>query len=199
MDYIKKNFESLLGLSGFSENLLTNHFRLYEGYVKNTNNLLEILEKTDQTSPLYTYLKHRFAWEFNGMRLHELYFENIEKTPKTIDSFPLFYEEINRQFGSFSHWEKDFRSTGSLRGIGWTLLVFDPASHRLFNIWVNEHDGGHLLNTVPLLVMDVFEHAFMLDYGIDRSKYIESFFQQISWEKVSNRFKEISSILGIPV
>jgi Fe-Mn family superoxide dismutase len=84
-------------------------------------------------------------------------------------------------------WEKDFRAMGAMRGVGWVILYYDGLSERLFNIWVNEHDGGHLAGAVPLLVIDVFEHAFMLDYGIKRADYIETFFRSIDWVTVEKR------------
>ena len=77
-----------------------------------------------------------------------------------------------------------------MRGIGWTILCYDPQSKHCFNIWIDEHDKGHLATTHPLLIMDVFEHAFMLDYGLKRADYIESFFKAIDWNVVEERFEK---------
>jgi Fe-Mn family superoxide dismutase len=93
-------------------------------------------------------------------------------------------------FGSLENWERDFRATGALRGIGWVILYYDSAAGRLFNVWVNEHDVGHLSGAFPILVMDVFEHAFMIDYGLKRADYIEAFFKAIDWSSVAKRFSE---------
>ena len=86
-------------------------------------------------------------------------------------------------------WEKDFRASGIMRGIGWVVLVYDKESDQLMNSWINEHDVGFLAGTIPLLVMDVFEHAYMGDYDIKRLDYIEAFFPIIDWKKVSQRFE----------
>ncbi|MFH1376628.1 MAG: superoxide dismutase [Candidatus Woesearchaeota archaeon] len=193
MTYKSKEFNSLLGIKGFSEGLLQNHFRLYQGYVANTNKLSEILstlsKEGKQGTPEYAELKRRFGWEFNGMRLHELYFENMSKTSKKPKNSVLL-KEIEEEFGSFEEWEKDFKAVGALRGIGWVVLFYDPIGEKLFNAWINEHDLGHLTGATPLLVLDVFEHAFMLDYGLNRKDYIDKFFDIINWQIVEKRFKK---------
>ncbi len=192
--YQIQDFKHLLGLSGFSDALLTNHFTLYEGYVNNTNKLAEKLAgmiAADQTAtPEYAELKRRFGWEWNGMRLHELYFGNMVQNQQHMED-GLLYRKIVEQFGSVEAWEKDFRAAGAMRGIGWVILYYDAQADRLFNEWINEHDGGHLSGATPLLVMDVFEHAFMLDYGIKRADYINAFFGAIDWKKVSERFEGV--------
>ncbi len=185
MTYEPKNFENLLGTKGFSDQLLKNHFTLYQGYVTNTNKLSDALsaltkEGKSQT-PEYAELRRRFGWEFNGMRLHEHYFGNMIKGGKAIDSNTNLYKKIVKEFGSYENWEKDFRATGAMRGIGWVVLYLDPMSGRLFNVWINEHDVGHLCGSTPLIVMDVFEHAYMTDYGLKRADYIEAFFKAIDW------------------
>jgi Fe-Mn family superoxide dismutase len=191
--YQIQDFKHLLGLQGLSDALLTNHFTLYEGYVNNTNKLMEKLAgmvAADQVAtPEYAELKRRFGWEWNGMRLHELYFGNMTKTQVHTEGGAL-HKKVIEQFGSAEAWEKDFRATSAMRGIGWVILAYDAQTDTLFNEWINEHDGGHLSGTVPVLVMDVFEHAFMLDYGIKRADYIETFFRSIDWEVVSGRYDQ---------
>ncbi len=194
MAYEPKSFENLLGTPGFSDQLLQNHFTLYQGYVNNTNKLsetLNILLKEDKTAtPEYAELKRRFGWEFNGMRLHEYYFGNMSKTSKKLAPDSKLVQKLIVDFGSYENWEKDFRAVGAMRGIGWVILYHDPQANRLFNIWVNEHDVGHFAGATPLLVMDVFEHAYMLDYGLKRADYIEAFFKAIDWKTVTERFNE---------
>lgn len=200
--YEAQNFSHLLGTPGFSDNLLKTHFGLYEGYVKNTNALsarLQELLKEDKTGPgEYAELKRRFGWEYNGMRLHELYFENMATKSASGASWQAnggaempadskLKNLIEKSFGSMENWKKDFVSTGALRGIGWAVLVYDKKSDQLFNVWINEHDVGHLAGAVPLLVMDVFEHAFMLDYGVKRADYITAFMNAVDWSKVEER------------
>ncbi len=190
--YVAKDFKYLLGFPGLSDALLTNHFALYEGYVANTNKLndaLVELEKSDKfATPEFAEMNRRFGWEFNGMRLHELYFGNLTKTGVALGSGSL-KESLEKEWGSLDMWEKDFRSMGSMRGIGWVVLYYDAVSGRLFNVWINEHDGGHLAGATPLLVMDVFEHAFVLDYGLKKIEYIEAFMKGIDWSVVEKRLQ----------
>lgn len=189
-----KKYAHLLGLAGFSDALLTNHFTLYEGYVVNVNKIAErlatIASSNEPLTPEYAELKRRFGWEWNGMRLHELYFDNLSKTATALQNTTLT-QHIIQDFGSVTLWEKDFRATGGLRGIGWAIVVFDKETGKLSNLWVNEHDMGYLAGTVPLLIMDVFEHAYMLDYGIKRAEYIDTFFRSIDWAAVESRFVKI--------
>jgi len=192
MAYTGRDFSKLIGMEGFSEALLKNHFTLYQGYVTNTNKLLDSLDrmlKDGQTSAAeFAELKRRLGWEFNGMRLHEYYFENlggkggIQKDGKIATKLAAY-------FGSYESWEKDFRATGAMRGIGWVVLYQDTLSGKLINFWVNEHDVAHPAGCNPVLIMDVFEHAFMLDYGLKRADYIEAFFRNIDWTAVESRLK----------
>ena len=187
------NFDRLLGTQGFSDTLLKNHFTLYEGYVTNSNKVsdrLKTLLKEGATATAeFMELKRRLGWEFNGMRLHELYFSNMNKDGVAYDTGELVAKKINNDFGSFDKWAGDFKATGAMRGIGWAVLTYDEQSDRLFNVWVNEHDVGHLAGTTPLLILDVFEHAFMIDYGLKRADYIEAFMNAVDWFVVSGRLK----------
>lgn len=185
--YEAKNFERLLGIEGFSDMLLRNHFTLYEGYVSNTNKATEFLKTTEVGTQQWNETKRRLGWEWNGMRLHELYFGNMIKGGTLLDTKGALAKQITADFGSFDIWEKDFRATGSMRGIGWAILARDNETGRLFNVWVNEHDAGHLAGAKILLVMDVFEHAFALDYGIKRADYITAFWKAIDWGAVGAR------------
>ena len=192
MAYTAKDYEKLIGMEGFSETLLKNHFTLYQGYVTNTNKVLETLDqmlKNDKaTTPEFAELKRRLGWEFNGMRLHEYYFENLgSKAP--LDSNGKLGKKLAEGFGSYENWEKDFKATGSMRGIGWVVLYQDITDGTLINFWVNEHDVAHPAGCTPLLIMDVFEHAFMLDYGLKRPDYIAAFLKNIDWSVVESRLK----------
>jgi superoxide dismutase, Fe-Mn family len=192
MNYTAKDYSKLLGTPGFSETLLKNHFTLYQGYVANTNKVLDILGLMAKDGkagmPEYAELKRRLGWEFNGMRLHELYFENLGgRAP--LDPAGKLGRRIVEQYGDLEAWEKDFRATGAMRGIGWVALYEDPANGRLINFWINEHDVSHPAGCAPLLIMDVFEHAFMLDYGLKRADYIEAFFKAVDWAAVGSRLK----------
>ncbi|MDP3057715.1 MAG: Fe-Mn family superoxide dismutase [bacterium] len=187
MAYEAKDFSSLLGVKGLSENLLKAHFTLYQGYVANTNKLLDLLDTKEAGTPEYSELQRRFGWEWNGMRLHELYFENLSNESNELPGGKL-RAKMEKIYGSLEQWEKNFAGVGMMRGIGWTILFYDELSGELFNVWINEHDAGHLAGAVPLLVMDVFEHAYLADYGIKRADYIEAFFKAIDWLAVEKRF-----------
>lgn len=191
--YEAKDFSYLIGMKGFSNDALNLHFTLYNGYVKNTNLLLDTLQQmlnnNKTKTPEYAELKRRFGWEFDGMRLHELYFSNLGGKETINESNPL-YQKIVEDFGSFDNWKNDFISTGSMRGIGWVVLYQDPTNQKLINTWINEHDLGHLAGSQPLLIMDVFEHAYLPDYKLERGKYIEAFFNNINWNEVQNRWQK---------
>jgi len=122
------------------------------------------------------------------MRLHELYFANLGGK-ELFNSGGKLAAKMAESFGSSDVWEKDFRAVGAMRGIGWVILYQDPASSRLINFWVNEHDAGHPSGCTPILIMDVFEHAFMLDYGLKRGDYIESFFRNVDWKAAEGRLR----------
>jgi Fe-Mn family superoxide dismutase len=179
-------------MEGFSETLLKNHFTLYQGYVTNTNKLMDtlatMLKDGKVGTPEYAELKRRMGWEFNGMRLHEYYFDNLG-SKAALDKSGKLAKKLAENFGSYEDWEKDFRGTGTVRGIGWVILYQDNVSGKLFNQWINEHDVGHPAGCVPILVMDVFEHAFITDYGLKRADYIEVFFKNINWAVVEGRLK----------
>jgi Fe-Mn family superoxide dismutase len=190
--YTAKDYSKLIGMEGFSETILRNHFTLYQGYVTNTNKILELLAqmvKEDKAStPEWAELKRRMGWEFNGMRLHEYYFENLGgKAPLKKDG--KLWKKMTEDFGSYETWEKAFRAVGSMRGIGWAVLYQDNTNGRLINFWINEHDVGHPAGCNPLLILDVFEHAFMIDYGLKRADYIAAFFKNINWAVVEGRLK----------
>lgn len=190
MAYTTKDHSSLIGMEGFSETLLRNHFTLYQGYVNNTNKLHELLacKAKDTTNPEYSELKRQFGFEFNGRRLHEYYFENLGGKA-SIDKSGILSKKLADAYGSYDAWEQDFRATGAMRGIGRAILYQDDVAGWLFNQWINEHEVGHLAGCRPILIMDVFEHAFITDYGLKRADYIEAFYNNINWDVVEGRLK----------
>ena len=192
MPYSAKDYSGLIGMEGFSETLLKNHFTLYQGYVTNTNKVLDTLDqmlKDGKTGmPEFAELKRRLGWEFNGMRLHEYHFENLGGKGG-INRDGRLSKKLVADFGSYEAWEKDFRATGAMRGIGWIALYQDNTNGRLINFWINEHDVSHPAGCNLVLIMDVFEHAFMIDYGLKRADYIEAFFKNVNWPVAETRFK----------
>jgi Fe-Mn family superoxide dismutase len=192
MPYVAKDFAFLLGMPGFSDTLLKNHFTLYQGYVNNTNKIMEELAAMVKTgaeaTPEFAELKRRLGWEFNGMRLHELYFANLGGDGDLARA-PNLMRKKAEQFGDAATCARDFRATAAMRGIGWVILYQDVDSGLLFNQWINEHDVGHPAGGNPLLVLDVFEHAFITDYGLKRADYVEAFFKNVAWDLVEQRLR----------
>jgi len=189
--YKAKDYSHLLGMPGFSDKALNQHFTLYRGYVNNTNENLKILAQMSaagqQKTAAWADIKRRLGWEFDGMRLHEMYFDNLGGT-KPLDPDSRIAKAITETWGSMENWKQDFINTGAMRGIGWAVLYQDPITGQLLNMWINEHDRGHIAGGTPLLIMDVFEHAYMTDYGLDRMAYINSFYNNIDWQVVENRY-----------
>ncbi len=192
MTYTAKDYSGLIGMEGFSQTLLNNHFTLYQGYVTNTNKLLDtlaaMLKEGKMATPEYAELKRRLGFEFNGMRLHEYYFENLGGKG-ALDKSGKLGKKLAEELGSYEDWERDFRATATMRGIGWAILYQDNLTGRLLNQWINEHETGHPAGCMPLLVLDVFEHAFMIDYGLKRADYIEAFFNNVNWSAVEARLR----------
>lgn len=191
--YEIKKFPNLKNLK-FSKDLIDDHIKLYEGYVNNTNQLRDMIDSsldTEKTTPAYSELQRRFSWEYNGMILHELYFETLINGNES-DVLPDaegILEKINQQYGSLETWAEEFKALGKIRGIGWVALYRLPNGN-LTNAWINEHNEGLLATAKPLLIMDIFEHAFIKQYGLDRDAYINDFFDSIDWEIVNNRYEQ---------
>ncbi|MGD0229621.1 MAG: Fe-Mn family superoxide dismutase [Syntrophorhabdales bacterium] len=189
--YAAKDYSKLIGMEGLSETLLKNHFTLYQGYVTNTGKLLEIftqLKEEKTTTPEFGELHRRLGWEFNGMRLHEYYFENLGGKGQ-LDRNGRLAKKLAEDFGSYETWEKDFRAVGAMRGIGWAALYQDITNGKLINFWINEHDQGHPASCALILIMDVFEHAYMVDYGTKKADYINAFFKNVNWQAAEARLK----------
>ncbi|MFZ5982682.1 MAG: superoxide dismutase [Patescibacteria group bacterium] len=184
MNYIKKEFSNL-ATSFISDKTKEIHASLYEGYVNNTNKLLQNFKTLDKASPEYAETKRRLGWEWNGMRLHELYFENLGGNG-LIDKEGKVFKNITEAFGSFEAWQEDFMATAKMRGIGWAILYRDE-SGSLINFWIDEHATGHPSGARPILILDVFEHAYFLDFGKDRASYVESFMKNIDWSVIEKR------------
>jgi Fe-Mn family superoxide dismutase len=188
---------NLSGLKGISDETLEMHFKLYEGYVKETNKLTEKITefisdgKVDQEEmPAYSELTRRLGFEYNGMVLHEYYFENLQKGGGTGDPALTtdFAKAAESTFGSYDIWKADFVGIGKMRGVGWAICYQNPSNGRLSNHWITLHETGNVAGFSPILVMDVWEHAYLLDYKpAERPKYIEAFFSNIDWSTVENR------------
>lgn len=190
--YPVQDFKHLLGLTGISDKTLEIHFKLYAGYVKNTNDLnekiIELTEAGKSGSLEYAELKRRYGFEYNGMRLHEYYFGNLKPGGGELKESSALGKLITETYSSIEVWKNDFFKVGAMRGVGWAVLFQDPFTKTLSNHWITLHEEGNIAGFQPILVMDVWEHAFLLDYvPADRPKYIEAFYSNIDWEKVEAR------------
>jgi Fe-Mn family superoxide dismutase len=195
--YTAKQF-NLSNLNGISDQTLEMHFKLYEGYVKETNKLTEKISefladgKVDQEEmPAYSELTRRLGFEYNGMVLHEYYFGNMKQggagDPEKTSNF---FKAAEASFGSYDIWKTDFMGVGKMRGVGWAICYENPSNGRISNHWITLHETGNVSGFNPVLVMDVWEHAYLLDYKpADRPKYIEAFFSNIDWNAAEQRLK----------
>jgi Fe-Mn family superoxide dismutase len=188
-DYSAADFSGLIGKTKLSEPLLEMHFKLYNGYVANTNKVLAELTKLSgagrDRTPEFAEVKRRLGWEFDGMRLHELYFSNLGGAGG--DPPPAVAKELARSYGSVDAWRADLMATTGMRGIGWAVVYRDPVSERIANVWINEHDAGHFAGCTPLLVIDLFEHAFIPQFGLDKGAYVDAVMAAIKWPEVERR------------
>ena len=196
--YREQSFDRLKGLDGISDAQIAEHLGLYAGYVKQVNVLNEKLAemlgrgKASGTDPEFAELTRHLGFEYNGMILHEYYFANLR--PRSEPSPPSgsgLARALGDTFGSVDTWKTDFQAMGGMRGIGWVILFQDPATDRLTNHWISLHQDGVPAGFKPLLVMDVWEHAFMRDYKVSEKKqYVEAFFRNIDWSTVQQRLDE---------
>lgn len=180
------------GLNGISEEQIKQHWELYKGYVAQSNQLHAEIQKhikagtTD--SPACADRRRRYGFEFNGMVLHEYYFGNMKGKSEPLRQGE-FLNAIIKQYGSFGKWKEDFINTGKMRGIGWAIMVYDPANGLLTNIFVADHEIGNIAGFCPILVMDVWEHAYMVDHkATQRPDYITEFMKNIYWEILEDRY-----------
>jgi len=195
--YKEQSFDHLRGLDGISDDQISEHLKLYSGYVKQVNTLNQDLTellgkgKASGKDPAFAELTRRLGFEYNGMILHEYYFSNLRRAGEPVPPAGSGVgQALADAFGSIDMWKTDFQAMGDMRGIGWVILFQDPATDRLTNHWITLHQAGFK----PLLVMDVWEHAFMRDYkATEKAKYVEAFFRNIDWQAVERRLHEESA------
>jgi Fe-Mn family superoxide dismutase len=177
-------------LSGISDDQIAQHWKLYEGYVKNANRLIEGVARAEAGSAQWAELKRRLGFEVDGIVLHEYYFGNLA-SGSTLRPASDLAADLGAGWGSVGAWREDFAKTGGMRGVGWAIVYHDPATGGLFNWWVSSHELGHPAGFHPILVLDVFEHAYMVDFGAGgREEYIAAFLENIDWEVVEQRYRE---------
>jgi Fe-Mn family superoxide dismutase len=196
--YKAQAFDHLTGLEGISDGQIAEHRELYAGYVKQVNAINEALAeirgrgKPSGTDPEFAEMTRRLGFEYNGMILHEYYFANLSRAadPRPAPTSALG-QALEQTWGGVDGWRADFQAIGAMRGVGWVVLAEDPVTDRLTNHWITLHQDGFPAGFKPLLVMDVWEHAFMRDYkATERAKYVEAFFRNVDWQVVERRLSD---------
>ena len=193
--YQEKKFD-IPDLKGISPEQLTVHLGLYAGYVKHVNLLREKiheLQSADAEKNAYAIaeLRRRFPFEFNGMRMHEYYFEQWENVSSSLATSSALENAVSEKYGSWKNFISHFKTVGMSRGIGWTVLYFDPQGGTPHTAWIGDHEFGALAGLPVILVMDMWEHAYMVDYTpAEKAKYIDAFFENINRAVPEERFKK---------
>jgi len=180
-------------LKGISIKNIEEHLKLYSGYVKNTNLILEKITEIKNNETMNAYiiseLQRRFSFEFCGMRNHEYFFASLENGSMALKENSKLKNAIIKDFGSFENWLNDFKRIATTRGIGWAILSYDKETDQLLNSWVDEHHLGQLVSTSPILCLDMWEHAFVYDYPTsEKKKYIDAFFDNLNWKVIEKNF-----------
>lgn len=196
MNYTPKTF-NLPVLTGLSEKQIKVHLALYEGYVKHVNLIMSTLagyasygdKATDGDKFAIAELRRRFAFEFSGMRLHEYYFEQFEGSRTSLTDGGAFAQAIAEKYGA-QGLEGHIREVAGSRGIGWVVVYADPNANTIHTTFVADHELGQLSGLPILLALDLWEHAYMVDYvPAEKKNYIDAFFANLNWSVVENRFE----------
>jgi superoxide dismutase, Fe-Mn family len=196
MEYTAKKFD-LPALEGISEKSVEEHLSLYAGYVKNFNAISaaieDLLKDADKNALAIAELRRRHSFEFDGMKLHELYFPQFEGSSTPLTAGAPLAEALIKHWGSLEAAEQRVRQTGMMRGPGWSILYYNPENGAFHMSFVGEQHQGHFATLPIILALDVWEHAFLLDYGAQgKGKYIDAFFKNLNWSVIEKRFSDIS-------
>jgi Fe-Mn family superoxide dismutase len=178
-------------LDGISLKLIQNHYKLYEGYVKKTNEIQTKLETADKSEANGVYsafgeMKRQETFAVNGMKLHEVYFGHLNGNGAPQGELVAM---IEKDFGSLDAWKADMIATG-ISARGWAITAFDFRDNRLHNYGSDAHNVGAVWGAIPVIVLDVYEHAYFMDYGVDRKTYIDSFFKNLDWNYANQIVKD---------
>lgn len=184
--FIPKQFNSINGVQGLSERQMKEHYKLYEGYVKKANEIQEQLKMVDLTKANATYsdlraLKLGYSFAVNAIKSHELYFDNLSGDGQAPDG--VVGNMIANQFGSYDNWLADMKATG-IAARGWVWFAFDWQNCSVFNYLGDAHDAFPIWHATPLVALDVYEHAYFMDYGTSRADYITAFFKNLNWKSI---------------
>jgi len=194
-NFIEQKF-NIPNLKGISAKTTEEHLKLYAGYVKNTNGILEMLGKLSADPAANSYamgeLHRRFSFEYNGMRNHEIYFSSFEGGAKSLSAGSSLRKAIETETGSLDNFLSAFKNMATTtRGIGWAILWYDRKDKRLLASWVDEQHLGQLNDCKAILALDMWEHSYVADYQPSGKKqYVEDFFTNLNWEKIEQNFSE---------
>lgn len=185
----EQKFDSIRALEGISEKTMTEHYKLYQGYVKKANEILEKLKTVDKSTANQTYsdlreLKLEFSFAVGGVKNHEVYFGHLGGNGAEPQG--ALAEMIKRDFGSFESWKEDMKQTG-LAARGWVWLAFDYKTKKLFNYLGDAQNTYPVWDCTPLVALDTYEHAYWIDYGTARAAYIDAFFKNLNWTLIEER------------
>jgi len=189
--FTEKKF-NITNLIGISEDTINEHIKLYAGYVKHANLIMEKKSTLsyDTDSYMIAELTRRFAFEFDGMRNHEYYFEQLEGGYAAMSEETELYKKIVSTWGSFDNWLNDFKQIALTRGIGWVFLYQDTITGTLMNTWIGEQHDSHLTWLQPIVCLDMWEHSYMLDVKpSEKKKYVEAYMQNINYKVCEKRYK----------
>jgi Fe-Mn family superoxide dismutase len=192
MNYTARTF-TLPELKGLSQKQIDIHLALYEGYVKHSNLILSKIEElrannAEENAFLIAELRRRFGFEFDGMRMHEYYFEQLEGGSLRAEAQSPLMDMTTEHYGSWDNFLAHVKEVCGTRGIGWTIVYFDPAARRLHTAWVNDHEIGQLAGLPIILAIDMWEHAYMVDYvPADKKSYVEAFLENMNWSVAEKR------------
>jgi len=186
-----KDYSALKGLAGITDEQIQVHLALYNGYVTRSNKLNEtvagMVNDGKAGSSEYNELKRRAGWEHNGVLLHEAYFDNLAAAPGKAEESK-FAQAVSKQYGSFETWKADMLGVAKMPGVGWAVTYFDPTRGVFDNYWIDRHDIGHPAGWRPVVVLDLWEHAWSVYLKpTERGKYLEHFFAAVNWKTVDGR------------
>lgn len=180
-------------LIGISEKTIEEHLKLYVGYVKNANAIVERMAVIDSEKDAYILgeLFRRFSFEYNGMRNHEVYFSLFEEGSKALNPESALGKILLGLFGSYEKFVQEFTSLALTRGIGWAVLWYDKKEKKLLASWVDEQHLGQLSGCDMILALDMWEHSFVADYyPSGKKQYVEDFFKNVNWTVAEKLFEK---------
>ena len=194
--YEPKKFD-IPSLDGISDESVKQHIGLYEGYVKNFNAMSaligELAKNTEKNAHPLSEIVRRRSFEFDGMRLHEHYFEQFEGGPTPLTASGSFEKVLSKEYGSLETFEAAMKGIGNMRGPGWAILYYDKKGDQILSGFIGEQHQGHFVTLPIILALDVWEHAYLLDYGAaGKGKYLDAFFKNLNWSVIEKRFEEAS-------